>query len=406
MKVLMLGWELPPHNSGGLGVACYQICKHLARRNVELDFIVPYQPTEQPGFMHVRGAIPITPEQFQLAGGAYDSYCYSCESATCDHTQPTDMIGLQQRYTKYIEQLVNEQHYDAIHAHDWLTFMAGMRAKELTGKPFIAHIHATEFDRAGMHRGNELVHQIEHSALMMADVIIAVSEFTKQLIVEKYGIPANKIEVVHNAIDLDEFGASDPSNTYIYLQKMKELGYKVVVSLGRLSLQKGITHLLAAARRVVEQNDKVLFLVVGDGESRNEIIETAAELGIAEHVIFTGFLRGKRWRDSYAIGDMFVMPSISEPFGLSALEAAAYGNAVLLSRQCGVGEVLKNAMQFDVWDTDKLANAIVSIAEHSSMQDALAGNAYDEVTRLTWDKAVQEFEHLYRKHAQLLGAAA
>lgn len=398
MKVLMLGWELPPHNSGGLGVACHQMCKHLARTGIEIDFIVPYQPQSQPDFMQVHGALPVTPQALAAAGGAYDSYCYTCDTPSCEHTLPTDLIGQQQRYTEFIEQFVVTKEFDAIHAHDWLTFKAGMRAKELTGKPLIAHVHATEFDRAGMSRGNELVHQIEYSALHMADSIIAVSQFTKDLIVARYGIPADKITVVHNAIDPSEFGALDPNNAYRYLEEMKKLGYKVVVSLGRLSLQKGITHLLAAARRVIEKNDKVLFLIVGDGESRNELIEAAANMGVAQNVIFTGFLRGKQWRDSYAIGDIFVMPSISEPFGLSALEAAGYHNAVLLSTQCGVAEVLTHAMQFDVWDTDKLANEILAVAEHDTLQNMLANNAQQEVSRLTWERAVDKFQHLYQHH--------
>lgn len=398
MKVLMLGWELPPHNSGGLGVACYQMCKHLARRNISIEFVIPYRPSVQPDFMVLHGASHATPEQVFLGGGAYDSYCYSCETADCEHTLPTDMMGQQLRYTTFVEQLVQNNTYDAIHAHDWLTFRAGMRAKELTGKPLIAHVHATEFDRAGLNRGNELVHQIEYSALLMADAIIAVSQLTKDLIVQKYGIPADKIEAVHNAIDPGEFGALDDANAYTYLQEMKKLGYKVVVSLGRLSLQKGITHLLAAAQRVVQKNNKVLFLVVGDGESRDELIQAAAEYGVSQNVIFTGFLRGKKWRDSYAIGDVFVMPSISEPFGLSALEAAGYHNAVLLSRQCGVGEVLKNAIQFDVWDAGKLADAILNLAEHGSMQELMAAGAQSEVSHLTWDRAVHKFEALYRKH--------
>lgn len=396
---MMLGWELPPYNSGGLGVACYQICKHLARRDVAIEFVVPYTPDTQPSFMTLHGATPLTAEQVMFAGGAYDSYCYTCVTDSCEHTFPGDMIGQQERYTQFVEELVQQNSYDTIHAHDWLTFKAGMRAKVLTGKPLIAHVHATEFDRAGMNRGNELVHQIEHSALMAADAIIAVSQFTKNLIVTKYGIPASKIEVVHNAIDPEEFGQLDPHNAYTYLEEMKKLGYKVVVSLGRLSLQKGVTNLLKAAQRVVQKNDKVLFLVVGDGESRNEIIETAAEYGISQNIIFTGFLRGKQWRDSYAIGDIFVMPSISEPFGLTALEAAGYHNAVLLSRQCGVGEVLHNAIQFDAWDTDKLANAILSLAEHDSMQQAMAHNAQSEVQSLTWDKAVTRFAAMYARHA-------
>jgi glycogen synthase len=405
MKILMLGWELPPFNSGGLGVACYQMCKHLARRKAEIDFVLPYQTEGDLDFMRVLPALPTTGQQFINLSGAYDGFCYTCVSANCEHAYPADLRGQQLRYTRFVEQLVDQESYDVIHAHDWLTFEAGMRAKQLTGKPLVAHVHATEFDRAGSHAGNELVHQIEYSALMMADAIIAVSQFTKDLIAQRYKIPADKIEVVHNAIDPSEFGTLDPHNAYRYLEEMKKLGYKVVVSLGRLSLQKGINHLLAAAKRVKEKDGKVLFLIVGDGEMRNELIEKAAEYGVAHNVVFTGFLRGKQWRDAYAIGDIFVMPSVSEPFGLSALEAAGYHNAVLLSRQCGVGEVLRSTMQFDFWDVDRLANAILAIAEHHSLQDTLADGALREVSGITWDVAASKFETLYNRHIMPAGAS-
>ncbi len=401
MKVLMLGWELPPHNSGGLGVACYQMCRSLARRKVEIEFVLPYQSPDHPDFMNLHAALPLTPQQLAQAGGAYDSFCYT--STDCDPSLTMEMVDQQKHYTTFVEQLVQQTAYDAIHAHDWLTFTAGLAAKKQTGLPLIAHVHATEFDRAGLNRGNELVHQIEHSTLLAADAIVAVSDVTKDIIVQRYDIPAQKIQVVHNALDSAEVTMPEPENSYHYLQEMKQLGYKVVVSLGRLSLQKGITHLLKAAKRALQQDQKLLFLVVGDGEMRNEVIALSASLGISRSVIFTGFLRGKKWRDSYAVGDIFVMPSISEPFGLTALEAAAHGNAVLLSKQCGVGEVLRSTMQFDFWDTDRLANQILAVAQHPSLQNSLATNGQNEVAKLTWDKAAHAFESLYTK--QMAGVA-
>ncbi|HET9411659.1 MAG TPA: glycosyltransferase family 4 protein [Candidatus Saccharimonadales bacterium] len=396
MKILMLGWELPPHNSGGLGVACYHMCKHLARRNVAIDFVLPYQPPQQLGFMKLHGALPLTAEQLSLGGGAYDSACFACTTTNCPHTN--SLADVQQRYTTFVEQLVEQTEYHAIHAHDWLTFAAGMSAKQRSGLPLIAHVHATEFDRAGNNRGNELVHQIEQSALHMADAVIAVSELTKATLVREYGLPADKIKVVHNGIDLSDIATPDPHNSYRYLQTMKGLGYKVVVSLGRLSLQKGIPHLLRAAAKALQKDQKLLFLIVGDGEMRDQIIQQAAELGISQHVIFTGFLRGKQWRDSYAIGDMFVMPSVSEPFGLTALEAASYGNAVLLSKQSGVSEVLHNTMQFDFWDTDRLADQLVALAAHPSLHSVLTANARHELHGLNWQKAAQTFESIYAAH--------
>jgi glycogen synthase len=406
MKILMLGWELPPYNSGGLGVACYQMCKELTRNEVGVEFVLPYEPPAQTSFMKLHGANPITVQEFINLGGAYDSsFCTRCETRDCEHGYPSDLRGRQRRYIAFVEQLVQKKSYDAIHAHDWLTFEAGVRAKQITGKPLIAHVHATEFDRAGAGRGNSLVHEIEQHALMLADCIIAVSQLTKDLIVREYNIPSDKIEVVHNSIDLEDFDAIEKDNAYRYLEQMKEHGYKVVVSLSRLTMQKGIYHLLKAAQRVVAHNPKVLFLIVGDGDMRDELIQMSAEFGVAHNVIFTGFLRGKQWRDAYAIADMFVMPSVSEPFGLTALEAACYDNAVLLSKQSGVGEVLLNVMRFDFWDTEKLANCILSVTEHESLQATLAEGVRQELGTLSWQTATDRFKEIYRRHALMTGPA-
>jgi len=396
MKILMLGWELPPHNSGGLGVACYQLSRALAAQGVAIDFVLPYDAPHDIDFMKVTPAMPITAEKLANLGGAYESYCYHCETETCDHVTPKDLRGQQQRYTAFVEEYLMDKSPDIIHAHDWLTFEAGMRAKQITGKPLVAHVHATEFDRSGEHNGNPLVHEIEYNALHMADRVVAVSQVTKDIIVRGYGIPADKIQVVHNSIDPGDFTDVSFAGSYVYLEEMKKRGYKVVVSLGRLTVQKGLRYLIQAAERVVNRNEKVLFLIAGDGELRNELLEQAAELGIAHNIIFTGFLRGQRWRDAYAIGDMFVMPSVSEPFGLTALEAAGTGNAVLLSRQSGAGEVLKSVLKFDFWDTDKLANYILAVAEQPVLQHALMHNVQSEFARLSWHDVAKKCQDLYQ----------
>jgi glycogen(starch) synthase len=404
MKILMLGWELPPYNSGGLGVACYQMCQQLAEDGVSVEFVLPYESKTVVEFMTLHAALPTKAEVFSTWAGAYDSMCFTCDRYECDHTSASDMRGRQKRYIRFVEQLVKENDYDAIHAHDWLTFEAGMRAKELTGKPLVAHVHATEFDRAGSNYGNSLVHEIEYNALLMADTIIAVSQFTKDLIVRQYGIPSNKIEVVYNSTTAGHLGELDGNNAYRYLEAMKKYGYKVVVSLSRLSLQKGVDHLLDAAKLALAVNPKLFFLVVGDGEQREELITKAADLGIAHNVIFTGFLRGKEWRDAYGIGDMFVMPSVSEPFGLTGLEAAYYGNAVLLSKQSGVGEVLRSVMHFDFWDKEKLANAILTVAKYDVLREALAKGVQDEVRNISWRDATQQFRNIYARHMAEQGA--
>jgi len=396
MKILMLGWELPPHNSGGLGVACYQLSKALAGDGAELDFVLPYDAPHDIDFMKVIPAAPISAAQHMNLGGAYDSYCYHCEGQTCEHAYPKNLRAQQKRYTSFVESYLEEGQPDVIHAHDWLTFEAGMRAKQLTRKPLIVHVHATEFDRSGEREGNPLVHDIEYNALHIADQVLAVSQVTKEIIVREYGVPTTKVHVVHNSVDPNEFRDIAFAESYVYLEEMKKRGYKVVVSLGRLTVQKGLRYLVQAARRVNDVNDKVLFLIAGDGELRDELIQQAAELGIAHNIILTGFLRGQRWRDAYAIGDMFVMPSVSEPFGLTALEAAGTGNAVLLSKQTGVGEVLRSVFFIDTSNTEKLANYILAVAQQPTLQRALVQNVGREFSKLSWNDVAHKCQEIYR----------
>jgi glycosyltransferase involved in cell wall biosynthesis len=315
---------------------------------------------------------------------------------------------LQRLYTRYVESVADSINPDVIHAHDWLTYEAGMRAKVMTGKPLIAHVHATEFDRAGSSYGNPLVHDIEYNGLMMADKIIAVSQITKDIIIKNYHIPADKIEVIHNGISADLFETIDPATqqTYIYLDAMKRQGYTVVVSLGRLALQKGITFLLDAAARALSINDKMLFLIAGSGEQRDELIEKAAELGISDKVLFSGFVRGQQWRDAYRVSDVFVMSSVSEPFGLTALEAAGYGDAVVLTKQSGVGEILQNALRYDFWDVDRLANQLVALATHKSLQIELTSAAKQEFDRFSWIDVSKKCLKVYESHVHASGAAS
>ncbi len=394
----MLGWELPPHNSGGLGVACYQMSKALAQQGADIDFVVPYQATH-PGinFMRIHGATPLTPlERYGL--GAYDSKTFLGRSLTeADAEDLTDMRGVQKRYIAFVEAFVEHTTPDAIHAHDWLTMEAGMRAKELTGSPLIVHVHATEFDRSGTENGNPLVHEIEQAGLLMADRIIAVSNITKNIIVRKYHIPADKVEVIYNAIDVAALndGYQYDSRTYRYLEALKQEGYTIVSTITRFTIQKGLTHFIRAAARASEKYDKLAFLLAGDGEQRDELIALVAELGIADKVFFTGFVRGKQWRDAYSVSDVFVMSSVSEPFGLTALEAAHHDNALIISRQSGVGEVLHSIFRYDFWDIDRLADQMVGIAASSSLGDALKQDVKHEYTRLSWTDVARDCLRIY-----------
>ncbi len=394
----MLGWELPPHNSGGLGVACYYMAKALAQSGVEIDFVVPYQAEHSNiDFMNIHSATPLSPlERYGL--NAYDTNVAHKQLSDADAEELTDMRGVQKHYVQYVEDMLETQSYDAIHAHDWLTMEAGMRARELSNAPLIVHVHATEFDRAGgADRGNPLIHEIEYQGLMMADRVIAVSNTTKSMIIHKYKIPAEKIEVVHNAFDPSDIDSSYEYDmrTYTYLETLRQEGYTIVTTVTRFTVQKGLTHLLQAAASASRIYDRLAFLFAGDGEQRNELIQQAAELGIADKVFFAGFVRGKQWRDAYSVGDIFVMSSVSEPFGLTALEAAHYDNALIITNQSGVSEVLDNIYRYEFWDTDALADRIIAIATSPALKESLKENVKSEYQRISWDDVAQHCRQIY-----------
>lgn len=403
----MLGWELPPHNSGGLGVACYHMSKALALQGATIDFVVPYSahhPTVD--FMTVHSATRLTPlERYGL--GAYDSKTvFSKELSKADINDLTDMRGVQKRYVQFVEQMIDErvEPFDAIHAHDWLTMEAGIRAKQLTDAPLIVHVHATEFDRSGTDNGNPLVHEIEYQGLMVADRIIAVSDITKSIIIQKYGIDPDKIEVVHNAIDVADLndGYVYDYRTYRYLEALKREGYTIVSTVTRFTIQKGLTHFIRAAARASEKYDKFAFLLAGDGEQRDELIALASELGISDKVFFTGFVRGKQWRDAYSVSDVFVMSSVSEPFGLTALEAAHHDNALIISKQSGVGEVLKSIFRYDFWDINALADQLVGIATSKALENSLKQNVAYEYAQLSWGDVAKKCMNIYANSRKVL----
>lgn len=398
----MLGWELPPHNSGGLGVACYHLCKALSKKNVDIEFIVPYSDKHDDiDFMKVNPAIPQSAAKVQKSGIAYDSFKYFYDDGT---EQDVSLFQQVSNYADRVEQMAILGEYDIIHAHDWLTFRAGLRAKELSGKPLIVHVHATEFDRAGGKSGNPMVHEIEYMGFLIADKIIAVSQHTKNIIVKEYGIPEDKIQVVHNSIDISVYSNISSDNAYKYLVKMKSQGYRVVSNVGRLTVQKNLYNLMQAAKLVVDKTPKTLFLIVGSGEQYLELLELAAELGISKNVIFTDFQRGKNLRDAFSVADLFVMPSVSEPFGLTPLEAIGYGTPALVSKQSGVAEVITNCLKVDFWDIKEMANQISAVVRHDSLRDELHEQSYKEFLKLSWDDAAHKMVGAYHQHAQLVGA--
>ncbi|MDQ2973241.1 MAG: glycosyltransferase family 4 protein [bacterium] len=399
MKILMLGWELPPHNSGGLGVACLQLCKTLSDSGADIDFILPYDKDHVVDFMKVLPAVPggiaTTEELYQ----AYDSTTVNTLYAA-KYGSGSDQYH---RYADGVEQIVSLGEYDVIHAHDWLTFRGAIRAKQLTGKPLIVHIHATEYDRAGGKSGNPIVTEIEYLGMQLADKIITVSQATKDIVVREYGINPNKVDVVHNSIDASFYEKLDDMNAYKYLSQLKSDGWRVIGNVGRLTVQKGLYNFLLAAREVVQRAPKTMFLIVGTGDQEEELIEHAAGLGISKNVLFIGFQRGKQWRDAFAICDLFVMPSVSEPFGLVPLEAIYYGTPVLITKQSGVAEVLNHCLKVDYWDIEAMADQMTAVVLHDSLRDTLHQGSLIDLQHSSWLKASDRIMNMY---GELAGVAS
>lgn len=401
MKILMLGWELPPHNSGGLGVACFYMAKALAKNGADIDFVVPYKNKHtEIKFMKVLNATNFS-EIHKFGAGVYDSPRWTRSSHNVSKFLP-DIRSIQAEYCNFIREYLADPKNkpDAIHAHDWLTMEAGMLAKELTGAPLITHIHATEFDRSGGTSGNQKIHNIEYAGICASDKVFAVSKNTRNIIIEKYQIQPEKVEVVYNAIETSTLANPQDydERTYRYLEYLKSQGYTVVMTLTRFTVQKGLTFLMQAIAEAVSKNPKIALLLVGDGEQRNELIKMASDFQISNKIFFTGFLRGDKWRDAYGVADVFVMSSVNEPFGLTALEAAHFNNALIISKQSGVGEVLQNILRYDFWDTKKLASQIYEVSTNKELLQNLKNGVRKEYDRISWsdiaEQIMEEFIHL------------
>ncbi|MBR3332597.1 glycosyltransferase family 4 protein [Candidatus Saccharibacteria bacterium] len=400
MKILMLGWELPPHNSGGLGVACLNMARALAKEGASIDFVVPYEAKHpEIDFMNVVSATHLDPI-YRYGGGSYASLqIFEQIIPGIDKDKLVSIREIQKTYQEFVKEYLMEYKPDVVHAHDWLTYEAGVLAKKNYGIPLVAHVHATEFDRAGMHTGNPLIHEIEYEGLMMADKIIAVSETTKRIVHEKYHIPLSKIDVIYNSLDENFCDTNYTYNkdAYEYIRALKNTGWTVISTVGRFTVQKGLWHLMQAAAMAIKKNPKLLFVFAGDGEERNELISLAADLGIAKNVVFTGFVRGKKLRDIYSISDIFVMSSVSEPFGLTALEAAHHGDALILTKQSGVSEVIWSAMKYDFWDERKLADEIIAISTDDALRQELLENVKNEYRKISWDQVAKKCLKVYNK---------
>jgi len=389
-RVLMFGWEFPPHNSGGLGVACQGIVRALAHLGDEVTLVLPRTLDVSTPYANVVFADIGVGVRARAINSNLTPYVtvveYQRYGIDKRSIYGASLFEEVLRYGECAREIAEEKDYDVIYAHDWLAFPAGLVAKEATGKPLVAHIHSTEYDRCGGAKGfNKDVYQIEKRGMEEADRVIAVSQYMKDIIVKYYNIPAAKIDVVHNGIDEDTVPTAGTNR--LQLASLKDAGFSLVLFLGRITLQKGPDHLLRAAKLVVEHDNKVLFLISGTGDMERRMMEYSAELGIAQNVLFTGFLRGPEQHEAYHLADLFVMPSVSEPFGIAALEAMRLGTPVIVSKQSGVSEAVKNALKVDFWDTDELANLILTVVRHQPLREALAENGDREVRTLTWARA-------------------
>lgn len=392
MRVLMFGWELPPHNSGGLGVACYNLAKALCTKHNEVLFVLPQKVAVPSAFPVIFANVSVDVIQVPSLLVPYlDSLGY--EMALREEEQRwmygKNLYAEVLRYGKEARYIAEREIFDIIHAHDWLSFPAGVAAKRVSGKPLVVHIHATEFDRTGGMCVNQQVYDIERWGMMQADAVIAVSQFTKNIIIERYGIPEEKVTVVHNAVE-DE-GASHGLPSFSFP------GKSIVLFVGRMTLQKGPDYFVEAARIVLERDTNVMFVMAGDGDMYHRVVERAAELGISDHFVFAGFLRGDALARLYRSADLFVMPSISEPFGLTALEALHNYAPILISKQAGVGELLSHCLKVDFWDVQGMAAKILAVVRYRELRQCLSEYGHAEASQFTWGASADRCSALYAK---------
>ena len=429
MKVLMFGWEFPPHISGGLGTACFGLTKGLAKLNqVGVIFVVPKAfGDEEQSAVQLIGAnnVAISRKEIRFKDVQQKIDYFEVESKLVPYVGEEEFWTLKSRkyskkmrfvqtnngykiefsgkygpdllqeirnYALVAEIIARDNQFDIIHAHDWLTFPAGMAAKKISGKPLVVHVHATEFDRSGG-SVNPKVYAIEREGMEIADRIIAVSGLTKNIIVEKYRIPPGKITVVYNAVE--------PVNNEFDNGLPKGVNEKIVTFLGRITIQKGPEYFIEAARLVLKKMNNVRFVMAGSGDLMNPMIARVAELRISDHFHFTGFLKGNDVIQMLRMTDVFVMPSVSEPFGIVPLEAMQFNVPVIISNQSGVAEIIENAIKIDFWDTYAMADAIYGILNYKSLAKHFKREGKQEVENLEWVNSAGAVTDVYNSVLQI-----
>lgn len=424
MRVLMFGWEFPPHITGGLGTACFGMTKGLLKNDVEVLFVVPkaYGDESQEAVRLINASdvtidirhreqqefwkkitylevnsilVPyVGPEAFENLMEQVETEQVLSEDSIFNAQYKfsgkygTNLLEEVARYALVGAQIANESTFDLIHAHDWLTYPAGVAAKKASGKPLVVHMHATEFDRSGENI-NTQVYEIERSGMEAADRVIAVSNLTRNIVIERYGIDPAKVYTVHNAVE-----PTDREEFQTYDKHVKE---KIVTFLGRVTFQKGPEYFIEAAHKVYQRDKNVRFVMAGTGDLLEKMIRRVAKLRMSSRFHFTGFLRGENVERMFAMSDVYVMPSVSEPFGISPLEAMRSNVPVVISKQSGVAEVLRHALKVDFWDVNAMADAIYALLHYKSLSTAFSKYGATEVDNLKWENAAKHIKTIYQQ---------
>lgn len=408
MKVLMLGWEFPPFFAGGVGMVCYHLTKSLCQKGVELTYVMPFGPNMlRSDYMKLLVADNLFPKtKFQLKEVSTLIGAYSTETSY-DKNYQTYLASLKPEarakalygpnifqeaylFAEKVKLIAQNEDFEVIHAHDQWTFPAAIAAKRVTGKPLVVHVHITEFDKTGGMGIDQRIYDMEKQGMQEADLVIVVSNFIKRRLMTQYGVPEWKIRVVHNA--------AEPVDTNVYhdASRIKETD-KIVLFIGRVTLQKGPDYFVEAAKKVLDIEPNVKFIMAGSGDMLPRMIERTAELGISQNFIFPGFVNREEVARLNKIADVFVMPSVSEPFGIVPLEAMASETPAIISRQSGVSEVLANVLKVDFWDVNDIANKILAVLNYQSMTDHLKQHGVVEVRNMTWDVPANKCISIYNE---------
>ena len=424
-SVFMIGWEYPPHNSGGLGVACEGLTQALSQQNTKVHFSLPYEPSHTVSHMELYSCVHDNWKNSSCNCASAHAVCthgfnlqeppflaYSTEFIVPECQQPIvhentgysfDLGKLRKLSSNQLEKQVTEyaevvgklgakKHTDfsVIHAHDWMSFPAGQQLKRTTGKPLIAHVHSTEYDRSGLASGNQYIEAIEYQGMNQADHVIAVSYYTKRLLEQRYGVDPNKISVVHNGIS--QLSVPPEPSKHHFAPKRP-----VIVFMGRLTIQKGVSYFLDLAHAVLQKIPEALFIVAGSGDMYHELLFKTAHDGLSASVVFSGFVRDEQRRKLLDRADVFVMPSISEPFGLVALEAAQRHTPVIVSKNAGVSEVLPHSIALDFWDLNAMSDSIVGLVSNQAVAQSQVVGQLQDLKKQTWKSSAQQVAAIYRK---------